>query len=333
MHLGKSYKLSEFLIWTRWNIYELLVFGTVPVILYKFLCVTWLSIPLTIVVLLGTATSFIVGFKNVQTYNRATDALDIWTEIVSKSRRWGQLARDFAGDEAISRTLIDRHLGWLTALRYDLRRPRVWESTSKRYNAEYRRFYRVPEWEQDIAEVLPNYLSPSETVQALSSASMSTCVLNLQCSALKTLHAAGQLNTSFYMELHKTIGDFIALQSRSERFKNFPYPRQYATVSSLFVRFFCLSLPFGLLNEFNRLNDGVTGFMHGNMVWLVVPCSVAVSWMYTSLDQVGEGTENPFEGGANDVPISTLCGTIERDLKAMLGEPAGQPCGHTVIAL
>jgi len=333
MHLGKSYKLSEFLFWTRRKVYVLLVCGSAPVVLYRWLGVTWLCVPLTIVVLLGTATSFIVGFKNVQTYNRATDALDIWTEIVSKSRRWGQLARDFAGDEAISRTLIDRHLGWLTALRYDLRRPRVWESTSKRYNAEYRRFYRVPEWEQDIADVLPNYLSPSETAQALSSASMSTCVLNLQCSALKTLHAAGQLNTSFYMELHKTIGDFIALQSRSERFKNFPYPRQYATVSSLFVRFFCLSLPFGLLNEFNRLNDGVTGFMHGNMVWLVVPCSVAVSWMYTSLDQVGEGTENPFEGGANDVPISTLCGTIERDLKAMLGEPAGQPCGHSVIAL
>lgn len=37
MHLGKSYKLSEFLIWTRWNIYALFVFGTVLVILYKFL--------------------------------------------------------------------------------------------------------------------------------------------------------------------------------------------------------------------------------------------------------------------------------------------------------
>ncbi|MGZ2749792.1 bestrophin family protein [Burkholderia stagnalis] len=333
MHLGKSYKLSEFLIWTRWKIYELLVFGAVPVILYKFFSVTWLSIPLTIVVLLGTATSFIVGFKNVQTYNRAMDALDIWTDILGKSRRWARITRDFVDDEAVSRRLIYRHLAWLTALRYDLRRPRIWESTNKHYNAEYRRFYRVPEWEKDIKELLPQYLSPSETAQALSSASIATFVLGLQGSALKTLHMAGQLNTSFYMELQKTIGDFIDLQSRSERFKNFPYPRQYATVSALFVRFFCLSLPFGLLNEFNRLNDGVSGFMHGNMVWLVVPCSVAVSWMYTSLDQVGESTENPFEGGANDVPISTLCSTIERDLKAVLGEHAGDPPGHTVIAL
>ncbi|KWN76910.1 bestrophin family protein [Burkholderia ubonensis] len=333
MHLGKSYKLSEFLIWTRWKIYELLVFGSVPVVLYKFFSATWLSIPLTIVVLLGTATSFIVGFKNVQTYNRAMNALDIWTDILSKSRRWGQITRDFVTDDEISRKLVYRHLAWLTALRYDLRRPRIWESTNRRFNAEYRRFYRVPEWERDIEELLPDYLSPTETAQALSAASIPSFVLSLQGTSLKMLHMAGHLDSNFHMELQKMIGDFIDLQSRSESIKNFPYPRQYATVSALFVRFFCLSLPFGLLNEFNRLNDGVSGFMHGNMVWLVVPCSVAVSWMYTSLEQVGESTENPFEGGANDVPISTLCSTIERDLKAMLGEHAGDPSSHTVIAL
>ncbi|RDK00058.1 bestrophin family protein [Paraburkholderia lacunae] len=333
MHLGKSYKLLEFLIWTRRQIYGLLICGSVPVVLYKFFAFTWLSVPLTIVVLLGTATSFIVGFKNVQTYNRAMEALDIWIDILSGSRRWGQIARDLVNDEEISRKLVYRHIAWLTALRYELRRPRVWESTSKRFNAEYRRFYRVPEWERDIDELLPEYLSPAETVQALSSISIPTFVLSLQGASLKMLHMAGHLNSNFYIELQRAVGDFIDLQSRSERFKNFPYPRQYATVSSLFVRFFCLLFPFGLLHEFDKLNDGVSGFMHGNMVWLVVPCSVAVSWMYTSLEQVGESTENPFEGGANDVPISTLCSIIERDLKEMLGEHAGDPSSQTIIAL
>ena len=333
MHLGKSYKLLEFLIWTRRQIYGLLICGSVPVVLYKFFAFTWLSVPLTIVVLLGTATSFIVGFKNVQTYNRAMEALDIWIEILSGSRRWGQIARDLVNDDEISRKLVYRHRAWLTALRYELRRPRAWESTSKRFNAEYRRFYRVPEWERDISELLPEFLSPAETAQALSSISIPTLVLSLQGASLKMLHLAGHLNSNFYMELQRAVGDFIDLQSRSERFKNFPYPRQYATVSSLFVRFFCLLFPFGLLHEFDKLNDGVSGFMHGNMVWLVVPCSVAVSWMYTSLEQVGESTENPFEGGANDVPISTLCGIIERDLKEMLGEHAGDPSSQTIIAL
>lgn len=42
------------------------------------------------------------------------------------------------------------------------------------------------------------------------------------------------------------------------------------------------------------------------MVWLIIPFSVIISWMYASFGQVGESTENPFEGNANDVPISQI---------------------------
>jgi putative membrane protein len=42
--------------------------------------------------------------------------------------------------------------------------------------------------------------------------------------------------------------------------------------------------------------------------------------MYVSLDQVGESTENPFEGGANDVPITHICHGIECDLRQLLGD-------------
>jgi putative membrane protein len=319
MHLGKSYKLSEFLIWTRRQIYGLLLCGSVPVILYKTLGLTWLSVPLTVVVLLGTATSFIVGFKNVQTYNRAMEAQHIWTSILSASRLWGLVARDFPADAEVSKELVNRHLAWLTALRYELRQPRVWESTDKSFNAEYRRFYSIPERETRIQDLLPSYLSAAETEQVLSSASQPTQVLSLQAAAISRLLAAGKISVSFYMELERTVRELLDQQARAERLKNFPYPRQYATINTLFVRFFCLLFPFGLLQEFNKLNDGVTGFMHGNMVWLVVPFSVMVSWMYTSLEQVGESTENPFEGGANDVPISMLCRTVERELREMLG--------------
>lgn len=330
MHLGKSYRLSEFLVWTRRQIYVLVICGSVPVILYKYGSMTWLSVPFTIVVLLGTATSFIVGFKNVQTYNRAMDAQDVWADIVGASRRWGQLARGFPAGQGAGRELISRHLAWLTALRYELRSPRIWESMTRSFNAEYRRHYHVPEWETDIGEVLPNYLPASEIERTLASPSATTAILSIQSDSLRTLHLAGHLNLSCYLELQRAIGDCISLQAKAERLKNFPYPRQYATISALFVRFFCFLFPFGLLQEFDRLNVSVGGPMHGNMIWLVVPCSVMVSWMYTSLAQVGESTENPFEGNANDVPISTLCAVIERDLRWMLGEPVEDPAPETI---
>jgi putative membrane protein len=79
-------------------------------------------------------------------------------------------------------------------------------------------------------------------------------------------------------------------------------------------------LPLGVIGEFAKLDDVVGGWAAGHMVWLGVPLSILISWMYASLDRVGEATENPFEGGANDVPITRICGEIEADLRGMLGE-------------
>ena len=56
------------------------------------------------------------------------------------------------------------------------------------------------------------------------------------------------------------------------------------------------------------------------MGWMALPFSVLISWIYVSLDQVGESTENPFEGGANDVPMAQVCRLLEIELRQMLGE-------------
>jgi len=44
------------------------------------------------------------------------------------------------------------------------------------------------------------------------------------------------------------------------------------------------------------------------------------------MEIVGDYTENPFQGMANDIPMMSLCRTIEIDLREMLKEtdlPAG----------
>lgn len=45
-----------------------------------------------------------------------------------------------------------------------------------------------------------------------------------------------------------------------------------------------------------------------------------ISWMYTTLEQVGVSTESPFEGGANGVPIAQINRMIEIELREMLGD-------------
>jgi ion channel-forming bestrophin family protein len=334
MHTGKSYKLSEFLKWTRRDIYVLILLGVVPVVAYQIGNIKSLGISWTVVALLGTATAFIVGFKNVQTYNRTWEARQIWGDIISSSRAWGTASRDSFDNAEKSKELVYRHLAWLTALRYQLRENRPWETTSKA-NAEYSKYYSVPEMQTGLETELTKYLPEAELNQILAAGSKATQIMSLQSKTLKGLLVSQTIVMTQFVDMQRSIRDFLSQQGRCERLKDFPYPRQYATINSFFIKLFCLLLPFGLLREFDKLNESVEGVIRGHMVWLVIPFSVLISWIYTSLDRVGESTENPFEGSANDVPISQMCRTAERDLREMLGEtdlpPPLEPRNNIVL--
>jgi putative membrane protein len=320
MHIGKSYKLLEFIDWTRRDVYLLIALGIVPVLAYEVGDQKWLGIPWAVVALLGTATAFIVGFKNLQTYNRAWEARQIWGDILSLSRAWGIMSRDFFNNPDRSRELIYRHLAWLTAMRYQMRAPKPWESTSKPHNREYQQFYLVPEKQASLESELGKYLSPEELRQILDSSNKAVQIMGRQGTAIRELFASQEIVVLQFVDMQRSIKDLLLQQGRSERIKDFPYPRQFATINAIFVKLFCILLPFGLLREFDRLNESVEGVMRGNMIWLVIPFSMLISWVYTSLERVGESTENPFEGSANDVPISQICRTAEVELREMLGE-------------
>ncbi|HEY5751215.1 MAG TPA: bestrophin family ion channel [Chryseolinea sp.] len=325
MHTGKSYKFFEFLLWTRRDIYRLVVIGVGAVVLYQVVGLTWLAIPWTVVALLGTATAFIVGFKNTQTYNRTWEARQIWGEIVNNSRSWGIISRDFLSHPEKSKLLIYRHLAWLTVMRFQMREKRAWENVRKRYNVEYQKHYRIPENDTSLEAELSKYLSSEELTYILSTKSKATQIMALQSKTLKEIYTNQEIVVLQLVEMQRTLKEFSTQQGRSERIKNFPYPRQFATINSMFVKLFSFLLPLGMLHEFEKLNESVEGLMKGNMIWLVIPFSVLISWVYTSLEQVGESTENPFEGSANDVPISQLCRMIEIDLREMLGETVLPP--------
>ncbi len=322
MHTGKSYKTIHFLNWTRRSIFWLLVWGAIPTVLYQVLDWKWLTIPWPVAALLGTATAFIVGFKNLQTYNRTWEARQIWGAAMSSSRSWAMMCRDFVEDTERSKEIIYRHLAWLTALRYQLRSSRTWENADKSYNKEYKRFYIIPEKKTPLDEELLKYISREEMESIFPKNNRATQLLGLQSDALKKLHNDGLIDNFRFLGMHDKLTQFSDHQGRSERIKNFPYPRQYATISTLLVKLFCLVLLFALLGEVDN-------------AWYVIPFSVLVSWVYTSLDQVGESTENPFEGNPNDVPISQLSRNVEIDIRELLGEvdlpPALQPQNEIIM--
>lgn len=322
MHTGRHYSFAEVALWTRRETFLFILIASVPTCLYALAGWTWLPMPWLPIAMVGTAVAFITGFKNNASYSRLWEARQIWGGIVNISRSFAMSLGDFlgAGDHdirsvelrAIHRRMVLRHIGWLTALRYQLRQTRSWENMQRRHNAEYRKNYQIPEWEGTIHDAIKGFMQEDELEHVCSKKNCATHILKLQGAELRGIAAGGLLTEYRHVALERMLEEMYALQGKCERIKNFPYPRQFATLNLFFVWLFIFLVPFGMLQEFQQMGEA--------MVWLTIPTSVIVAWVFHTMDKIGESSENPFEGGPNDVPITGLSRTIEIDLREMLDE-------------
>ncbi|HMR93788.1 MAG TPA: bestrophin family ion channel [Chitinophagaceae bacterium] len=319
MHTGKRYSLKEFLFWTRRDIYILSAWAIIPAALYNIAGWKWLGIPWLPIALIGTASAFLIGFRNTQTYNRLWEARQVWGAIVNSSQAWGILVKDYVTgpDEAVRsslhRQLIYRHIAWLTALRFQLREVKPWENIKgKPSNEEYLQRYSIAEWETTMPDELKPFLSGEDAEYVLSKTNKATHIISLQSAQLRQLKEQGRIEPLNYVEMENLLINLCDQQGKCERIKNFPYPRQYTTINQMITRLFVSLIPYGSLNEFQKLGE--------QMSWLTIPFSVAVGWVFLAMEKVGESSENPFEGGANDVPVTAMSRAIEIDLREMLDE-------------
>jgi ion channel-forming bestrophin family protein len=186
-----------------------------------------------------------------------------------------------------------------------------WEHNRK-VNTWYRNFLEKNFAYGTFDDELSLFLSDEELKWIKTKKNAPAQLLDRQSQHLKKLRIDGIIDDFRHIELQKMITEMYAEQGKTERIKNTPLPRQYATSSTIFIIIFTLLLPFGMISEFNALGDG--------MLWLLVPFNLIVSWIFSLMEYIGDYSENPFEGLINDVPVLYLVRNIEIDLKDMLGE-------------
>lgn len=338
MYTKPRYSLKDMALWTRWDTLLFLAIAAVPVIIYEVLGLKWLHLPWLPIALIGTAVAFIISFQNNASYDRVWEARKIWGGIVNASRAWGIMVKDFVTNEvatvkasdaelaSIHEELIFRHIAWLTALRHAMRQGRPWEQHLRdRTNREWAQKYEVRERRYSLQEELEPYLSEIERADIDAKSNKPTQILSLQSAQLRELKMRGLIEDFRHMEMENVLVELYALQGKSERIKNFPYPRQYATLNSIFLWIFILLLPFGVMFEFDRIGQELQAsypLVGKYFVWLSVPFSAMVMWVFHTMERIGRISENPFEGKSTDIPITTMSRGIEIDLREMLNEPS-----------
>ena len=323
MYIGKRFPFWGTVNWSKKYIFIFFIIDIIPILLYKIFDWKWLAIPWQPIALIGIAVSFYLGFKNNSSYDRLWEARKIWGGIVNASRTFTVMSRDFITNEhskkklsendlkTIHKSVVYRHVAWLKALTYQLRIPKPWEHSGESED-ELRKAGSILHDEDQFKKLKP-YLSSDEYDYILAKGNKASHLLSLQSKELLKLKLAGQIEDFRHMELEKMLGEFYTLQGKSERIKNFPFPRQYATVNYIFVWIFLVLLPFGMLNIFIDVDNIYSS-------WLVLPFTMLVSWVFILMEMIGEYSENPFEGLYNDVPISSMARDIEIDIRQMLDE-------------
>lgn len=331
MHIGDHYRLRELLKWTRKDILALSVLAIVPTVLYQVLGWKWMALPWPPIATVGTAAAFLLAFRNNSTYDRIWEARIIWGAITNLSRTWGIQVKDMiissdSDGEAFKTMLIHRHIAWLTALRFQLRQTRNWEQMDKPINREFLAFYEVPEWDTDLESEIKPHLATLEWAHVKPARNPAAQIIPLQSADLKSAFERGWLDSFRVSQLMETLGRLYDEQGRCERIKDFPYPRQFATLNVIFIRVFMLMIPFGLLKECAAGGDAA--------VWLTIPTTVIVTWIFHSIERIGAHSENPFQGGSDDIPMASIARNIEIDLKQMMGEtgiPASRQPKNSII--
>ncbi len=334
MHIKKIYTAKEMAWWTRFETMLFFVIITIWVSIYYFLDLQWLKVPWTPLALIGTAVAFVIGFQNNSAYGRIWEARKIWGGIVNTSRTFGMFVQDMVTNENAQtassqeelqneiKILTYRHIGWMTALRHAMRIPKPWETTvNHKTNQEWGA--RPPEKESTLEKDLSPYISSEDFKYVMSKNNKQTALLYLQSHHLRKLKEKGLIWEFSFLQLEGVLEELFTLQGKSERIKNFPYPRHFATLNHLFMWIFVLLLPMALVPQFAEIGKDMmeTHPMFGNyFVWLCVPFYVIVAWIFHTMERIGRTGENPFEGTANDVPISTISRGIEIDLRQNLGE-------------
>lgn len=331
MYIIKNFSIKDIFRFSGGHLIWLTAWATSVTAFYEFFHWEFLHIPWLPLSVIGTAVAFYVGFKNNSAYDRLWEARKIWGAIINSSRMWGTTLKAFVNDQFsekdyskeeiadIHKKLMYRHIAWLYALRSQLLIPTPWEHISlnnhigRTTKKRMKRFgFGLSNADGVTEKELEAYLPKDEVTRLINYKNTATQIIDQQSQDLKHLRKLNLIDDFRHMELQKLLNDFYTHQGKCERIKKFPLPRQYGSMSFVFVGIFIFLLPLGMVSEFHKLGEYT--------VWFSIPFTVLVGWVYLMMELVGDYSENPFEGLSNDIPMLSLCRVIEIDLKQMLGE-------------
>ncbi|HEV7435886.1 MULTISPECIES: bestrophin family protein [Sphingomonadaceae] len=237
------------------------------------------------VALFGTAIALFLGFRTNAAYARWWEARTLWGALINASRSIARMARNLIPSGPEAEAIILRQIALAHALRCRLRGQDPFEDIER--------------------------LGGKAAVEAASRGSNRPNALLEDISRIVSgARGEGKIDTVQQGMFERVMMDIANAQGGMERIKNTPLPNGFEFMPNLFTRLFCVLLPISLVETLD----------------LFTPIgSTLIGMIFLAALRIGHDLTDPFANTVHDVPLSTMCRTIEIDLLEAIEREAPPP--------
>jgi putative membrane protein len=232
--------------------------------------------------LIGFSLSLLLVFRTNASYDRFWEGRRLWGSIINETRN---LARSVTvlleTNQELARTIVN----WTIAFPYAAMN-----------------HLRGDKGLGPIAIELP----ADEARAAQSANHPPLAVARMITTRLNEAKSQGLISDIVFTSIDQNVHLLMGYMGGCERIHRTPLPFAYMVHLRRALIIYCFTLPFVMLKDFG---------------WVTIPGVFLIAYMMFGIEEIGVQIEDPFGADDNDLPLESMCMTIEKNLRALLHEP------------
>ena len=283
MLIKNNYKaILFFLKGLKWQIVLIISYAIIASLFDHSPVGVLINIPITISTVIATMISLLLAFRIAQSYDRWWEARKVWGEIVNDSR-----------------TLIRQIMLFIP------------NPNSEERKSEIKIFAeRQIIWCYTLSESLRVQKTSSKVQQYLTAHNLQAdniplLLIQKHSENLHFITEKYTLNSNQQVQIDTTIARLTDAMGKCERIKNTVFPKNYSYLIHCLIYLFVTLLPFGLSEI-----DIITEILLTSLIPL----------MFIAFEKTAIIMQDPFENIPTDIPMTTICNTIENNINQIIGE-------------
>ena len=233
--------------------------------------------------LIGVSLGLLLVFRTNASYDRFWEGRKQWGAIVNETRNLGRAAAIYMAKDP---ELAKTMVRWTIAF--------AWATKDTLRGSK------------GLGE--PKNLPPEETAEILAAHHLPQAIAIKISRCIQLGRERGLYPDYVQMALDNNVQLLIDYMGACERIHKTPLPFAYVVHLRRMLVVYCVTLPFALVQTFG---------------YVTIPVTFLVAYSLFGIEEIGVEIEDPFGFDDNDLPLERICGTIEKDLRAIMEKQLG----------